>query len=275
MNLYEAKTYREFVKACLAQDDKRRGAVKKLALQLKCHSTYVSQVTKGKADFSNDQAISFCKFYKLSTEQSEFFIDLLSRDRAANKDTKAHFQQRIDRRRHELLDMKKRWQIAASLTAEQENKYYSSWTPQAVHVYCQMPGFHNVQMIARDLKLAESQVTAQLQILEQLGFVESSSKGYYGVRDSVHLGRDSDILGRNHANWRLKAIADITESGALPGTHYSSIISMSAASAERIKNLILKHIDLTRDEIMPSPPEGLYVYNLDFYPLLAQHRQNP
>lgn len=271
MNLYETKSSRDFVKACLTQTETRRGAVKKLAYFLKCHSTYVSQVTSGKADFSNDQAVSFCKFYKLSSEQSEFFLDLLGRDRAANKETRQHFQMRLDRRLSELQNMKKRWQITTSLTAEQENKYYSSWIPQAVHVYCQMPGLHTAASIAQGLRLAEQQVATELQILEELGFIESSTKGFRSIRDSVHLGSESALFSRNHANWRLKATADMTEVRTLPGMHYSSIISMSAKTAERIRSLILQHIDATRAEIIPSPPEGLYIYNLDFYPLLLKN----
>jgi predicted ArsR family transcriptional regulator len=131
-----------------------------------------------------------------------------------------------------------------------------------------MPGFHTAQQIARDLGLTVDLISVHLQVLEQLGFIEASTRGYIGARDSVHLGRDSEIIGRYHSNWRLKAISDITQAGTLPGTHYSSIISMSAATAVKIKDLILKHIDETRDHIMPSPPDELYIYNLDFYPLL-------
>ena len=56
MNVFEAKNYRDYVKACLKRDREsgKAGSVKRLARQLKVHSTYISQVVKGKSDFSLD-----------------------------------------------------------------------------------------------------------------------------------------------------------------------------------------------------------------------------
>ncbi len=129
MNVYEARTYREFVKACLAdaRTAGRKGIARQVAAHLKCHSTYISQVCKGKADLSLDQALLFAGYFKLGGEQAEFLLDLLHRDRAGTREAQAHYQGRLDRRLAELSDMKKRWRIAETLSAEQESKYYDSW----------------------------------------------------------------------------------------------------------------------------------------------------
>lgn len=269
MNVYDAKTYREFVRASLDGGERgaRRGAVKKLAHHLKCHSTYVSQVTSGRADFSLDQGARFCSYHKLTADQTEFFLDLLSRDRAATREAKQHYQARVDRRLQELSDMKKRWRITETLTAEQELKYYGTWVPQAVHLLCQLPGLHTADSVARALRLPLEVARQTLADLESLGFVEADLQGYRSIRDTVHLGTDSRMYARNHVNWRLKAIQDMAAGGALPGRHYSSVISMSAETAKEIEALILQHIEKTRDAVLPSPPEQLYVYNLDFYKL--------
>ncbi len=271
MNVYEAKTYCAFVLACLdgAREAGKKGAARRLALELKCHSTYVSQVLRGKADLSPDQAVRFCAYFKLGAEQTDFFLDLLARDRAATKETKAHYQKRLDRRLAELSDMKKRWGIAESLTAEQESRYYGSWIPQAVHLYCQLPGPHDAARMATALAVPEERIAKVLRDLAELGFVEKTSAGWVSRRDSVHLGKDSALIGRYHANWRLKTIADLTAQGGAFGTHYSAVVSMSAKTAKELQELILKHLEAARDAIIPSPSEGLYVHSLDFYPLVA------
>jgi hypothetical protein len=269
MNVYEAKSYRDFVKASLdgAAPGARRGAVKRLAEFLKVHSTYVSQVTTGKADFSVDQGIRFCAYCGLAADQTEFFLDLLNRDRAATKEAKAHYQMRVDRRLAELTDMKKRWRLADALTGEQELKYYGSWIPQAVHLYCQLPGPHTAASIAAGLRLTEDRVTGVLADLEGLGFVELTARGYRSMRDSVHVGKDSTLISRYHINWRQKAIADFTATPRLPGFHYSSVVSLSEPAAKEIRELILAHIEATRAVIIPAPSEKLFVYCLDFYGL--------
>lgn len=275
MSIYEVKSYRDFVRACL--DDERaagkRGAARRLADELKCHSTYVSQVTSGKADLSVDQGMRLCAYYRLSAEQTEFFLDLLNRDRAGTREAKAHFQMRIDRRLAELADMKKRWKLDATLTAEHELKYYSTWIPQAVHLYCQLPGTHTAQSIAQALDLAVAKVEKVVADLEALGFIGRSAKGLRSLRDSVHLGKDSEFISRVHVSWRLKAVADLTMRARLPGRHYSSVVSMSEKTAREIDRMILAHIETVREIIGPSPAETLHVYNLDFYPLLADIKE--
>lgn len=268
MIVYDSKTYREFVKACLAgaRAAGRKGAARQLALHLKCHSTYVSQVIKGKADLSIDQGLGFCGYFKLGTEPTEFFLDLLQRDRAATREAKAHFQGRLDRRLAELSDMKKRWKISETLSAEQESKYYGSWVPQAVHLYCQLPGRHTAASIAKALTLTEARVAAVVDDLASLGFLEATSEGLKSLRDSVHLGNDSALIARNHVNWRVKTITDLTARGRA-GRHYSSVVSMSAKTALEIEAMILAHVEQTRAVILPSTSEGLYVYCLDFFPL--------
>jgi hypothetical protein len=271
MSVYQAKTYRDYVRASLAGGEGgRRGAVKRLAEHLRCHSTYVSQVVSGKADLSVDQAMRFCGYCELPSDQTEYFLDLLQRDRAGTKEARAHFQTRIDRRLAELSDMKKRWQIAETLTAEQELKYYANWIPQAVHLYCQLPGSHTVESIAQALGLGTDKITKVIADLESLGYLGNGPRGWRSLRDTVHLGKDSEITARSHVHWRLKTIAELTERSRLPGTHYSSVITMNDKAAREIDALILQHIDATRSVILPAPSESLYVYCLDFYPLLQR-----
>lgn len=272
MNVFEAKNYREYVKACLKRDREsgKAGSVKRLARQLKVHSTYISQVVKGKSDFSLDQAHAFCSYEKLSTDQTEFFLDLVCRDRSGTKEAKAHYAERVERRLSELANMKKRWHITGSLTEDQELKYYHSWIPQVVHLYCQLPGNHTIESIAEALGVQIDGISSVVSDLESIGFVERTSTGVVSLRDNVHLGRGSRFTTQNTINWRLKAIADITRSGQLPGIHYSSVVSMSKNAAIEIDKLILKHLDEMRDIIVPSPSEELYSYCLDFYPLIKR-----
>lgn len=270
MNIFEAKNYRDYVKACIKRDrdSGKTGSVKRLARFLKIHSTYVSQVIKAKSDFSVDQALGFCIYENLSPEHTEFFLDLVCRDRSGTQEARAHYQARIERRLGELADMKKRWHISESLTEDQEQKYYHSWLPQVVHLYCQLPGKHSIESISAGLGIQTEAVSAVIEDLESIGFVERSAGGVASLRDSVHLGRGSRFTARNTVNWRLKVISDITGTGRLPGIHYSSVVSMSKKASAEIDKLILKHLDEMRDIVVPSPSEALYSYCLDFYPLV-------
>ena len=81
-----------------------------------------------KAHLNNEQALAFCQHYHLDPKETEFFINLVNRDRAANKATRAHFQTLLDRQIHEREDLESRIQATNQLTLEQSLSYFESWT---------------------------------------------------------------------------------------------------------------------------------------------------
>jgi plasmid maintenance system antidote protein VapI len=268
MLVYEAQTYRHFVSACLGDESSREwGAVKKLAAALKCHSTYVSQILSEKAHLSTEQAVMFCRYFHIDLDASEFFLDLVARDKAGNDDTRRHFQQRLDRRLGERLSLKNRLRIDDALTAEHEGRYYDGWLPQAVHICCQLPGSHSAKSLAQTLKAEVGKVESILKDLEAIGLVEKSPSGLKSLKDSVHLAKDSPNNSRFHTNWRLKTTAELMTTARMPGAHYSSVISISAAAVAELQELILRHLEACRAIIVPAPAEQVYVHCIDFYAL--------
>lgn len=271
MKIFDAKTYREYLRFRLGVDSetKKRGSIKALSEYVVCHPTYASQVLRGISDFNNEQGVKCCQYFQLNEDETEFFIDLLNCDRAGDKATKAHFQNRIDRRRNDHLNMKKRWKVKSQLTAEQQLRYYESWIPQALHMLSQIDEGVTAEEAAAKLHISKEAATRLLQSLAEIGLVhEKEGDGRYtSLLDSVHLGTDSTALVRHHLNWRAKVSSDLTTQGIGSGTHYSSLMTMSPADALIIKKFILDHLEASREVIIKSPSEKLYCYLLDFYPL--------
>lgn len=270
MSVYEAENYRQFMDSLIRPKAKRTwGAVKRLATVLKCHSTYVSQIINGKADLSTEQALGFCRFFQLDQEATHHFVDLLSRDKAGNLETRDYFQSKIEKRLADRLNLKKRMNINESLSSEQEAKYYRGWLPQAVHMCCQLPEGRTAKSIAARLTVPEHAVASILKDLESIGLIEADGSTYKCLKDSVYLGKDSPTISRFHVNWRLKTVSEMTTTAKLPGTHYSSVLSMSRVGAKQLRELVLRHVEESRALIISSPSEEIYSYCLDFYPLTA------
>lgn len=87
----------------------------------------------GRGHFSHEQALLFCSHFKLSEEESEFFIDLLNRDRAGTSEASLHFQRIINRKILERRSFQKRNKLQSVLKENQEVKYLASWIPSAVY----------------------------------------------------------------------------------------------------------------------------------------------
>lgn len=268
-NLFEATSYRSVVEASLLGDEGHRqhGSVKALAKSLKCHSTFVAHVRVGKADFSAEQALRFCRHIGVNDEATAFFLDLVSAERAADLDSKAYFEARLERARAERRDLKKRLKIAGNLTPNDEARYCRSWVTQAVHMHCQLPGLQTAATIAASLGVEQPAVEDSASILVDLGFIRVERGEYICVNAFFHLGKDSPFTDQIHINWRLKAVQNLGLSGTARGFHYSSVVSLSEETAAEVTELIMKHIESSRKLIAPSPSKLVYSYSLDFFPL--------
>lgn len=273
--VFESNGYRDFIRICLGKDDssKRNGAVKNLAQHLKCHSTYISQVVNEKAHFSNEQAVNFCLYFQLNEEETEFFINLVNRDRAGSAEAKAHFDKMIKRQLEERSNLKKRWHTTNTLELEPGLQYYETWIPQAIHILSQIDQYQTIDAISSALKVDRTKTVDILKMLDTIGLIEFQNGKVKTIVDSIHLEKKSPLHAKFLANWRLKAIEDLSYGRDQSGINYSSVVSLSEEAQLKIKSIILRHLEETRDLIIKSKSEKLCVYNLDFYSLTSTERK--
>lgn len=260
--VFEYDDYQTFARACLGH-----GGIKKLAASLCCHATYVSQVMHGKSHFNNEQAAGFCAHFSLNESESEYFINLVNRDRAGNAATRAHFDRLLKRQKSERDELTARIRVTNALTTEQRQVYYATWIPQAIHILCQIEDRRTPEKIAAALTLRLEIVREQLSALEEMGLVRRAGEEYRSVVDSIHLEPNSPLRAKLVANWRFKAIEDFSRGTDPRAIHYSSVLSLSPEAIERLRALIVDHLEETRQVVIDSPSERMAVFNLDFYTL--------
>jgi hypothetical protein len=270
-SVFESNDYRDFVKLSLQSGEATipRGVVKKLAQVLKCHPSYVSQVLNQRAHFSNEQGIGFCHWLGLNQDETEFFVNLLNKDRAGTPEGREHFGRIIQRQLEERDDLKKRWKTSRSLDLEPSLRYYETWMPQALHMLAQIDGYQTVKELAAELNIEASKATELVKMLEAIGVLSFKNGKIKSQLDSVHLAKNSPMQTRFLTNWRLKAIDDFNLGKDPEGVNYTSVVSLSAEAKVKIKKLIYSHLEDTRNHILKSRSEQLCVYNLDFYSLKA------
>lgn len=268
MDIFAAPTYREFVSESIKPKSGHSwGSVKRLAEVLKCHSTYVSQIIKGKSDMSLEQAVAFCDSLGLKPDEADHFLDLLNRDKAGSKQSRTYFQSRIDRRLKERRDLKARLTATDGLSLDLGVRYYNGWLPQVVHICTQTKGGDTAEGIARMLRLDLQKVEEILDELTEIGLIEFVEGKIRCLKDSVFIDKDSPLITRFHSNWRMRTVHEMLTSVKPSGTHYSSVLTMSADTARKLQELIFQHIRETRELVLPSPSEHVYSFCLDFYPI--------
>lgn len=266
IDVYAAATYRDVVDCSLRiESGTNRRGVAQLAEALKVHPTFVAKVIKGSVDFSMEHAIRFCRHVPLDDVATDYFVDLVNRDRAADDLTRRHFNGRLDAARAKKENLKERLRGGHDLSLEQQLDYYESWLPQAIHIRCQTKGRHDRASLTKALGVSETSVREVVTRLLEMQILVEKDKQLHSNIDFVHTGRESALIRRLHINWRQKIISDVMEGRGLAGVHFSAVASMSAAAESKIRMLITESLEQSKKVIANSESEKVCVYAVDFY----------
>jgi hypothetical protein len=263
LEVLDFDSYRKLLVAVLEQ--KGRGSVSSLARELQCHPTFVSQVAKGKADFSSEQAFRFGKWIPFTGDAFDSFLLLHQWERAGSTELKQFLKQRLNQFRQKREDLKSRWQQKDILSSEVEILYYSHPLFQIVHAAVQIPKLQQIDELSKQLGVGVSHTLKILRRLEGWGLVREQQNKWKALETSLHLSKNSLSIASFHSLWRQVVQARLQQNLEVPGIHYSAIACVDAATADQVKKILLNALDASRKVIEPSPSREAYVLTLDFF----------
>jgi uncharacterized protein (TIGR02147 family) len=244
-----------------------RGYGRKLAEAAGCRTAYISQVLRGSAQLSLEQALGISRMLGHSDHENEFFLLLVQHERASTIDLKSYFKRKIDTLARNRLQ--KKMPRSASLPDSSQATYYASWYFIAVHMALTIDGLREPLAIAQRLSLSLERVREVLEFLENAGLVLRKGTEYHSGSNTLHLSPKSGWTARHHANWRLQAIKAF-DRGSKPGKsgpdlHYSSVLTISHQDAILIKDRLLREVSAIAEIVTPSPSEELFSFDVDFF----------
>jgi len=260
MNIYEYKDYASYIEAIVQQGS--WGIHSQIAKAANCQASYLSQVIRGKAHLTPDHVIGIANHLKLSVDETEFFLKLVEYEKAGPL-LKKFIQQRLNEMKKNRNDLAIRYQAPSLADSEALLRYYSSWHWSAIHILVSA-GFNTLERLSLRIQLPIDVIRSTLLSLEQMGLVKQQNGVWIELDKSIHLPKDSHLTGLNHWNWRQRAIQDaqLQNNSSL---HYSSVQSLSHSDFQKIKEMILKLIDQSRNLIKDSPGEDGFCFNCDFF----------
>lgn len=267
MQVWEFHTYRDYLVSRLGPEGSRSGARKEMAAAIQVHTTYVSQVLKGKAEFSLEQAEAINTFFGHTEDEGEYFISLLLKDRAGSPKLKARFENKIQRMRDARLNISQRLNVENAITEKDREKFYSSAIYGATHVLCSLPQFGNIESLAEALQLSRQRVAEIVEFLLRIGVLKRENDRLSPGSKHVHLGNESEMVLKHHTNWRMHAINNLQFLDR-DDLHYSACLSISHEGAFIVKEAILETLKRVVEIVGKSEVETGYVLNFDFYKLI-------
>lgn len=237
-----------------------------MARALNCQPTYITSVLYGAANLSLEQAEALNSFFAHTKEESQFFLLMVSRDRAGTQSLKVHFQEQCDQILKARLVLTKRLGQQNPLNEQSRGQFYSSWHYLAVQIALTIPEYQDHDSLAKALDLPPNLVAEVLQFLCETGLVEKRGSKFFPTATQIRLGNDSHHIRKHHTNWRIKALESLDRE-SLNDLHYSGVVSLSEVDVVRIKDTLLKQLKENLKVIADSKEQKLYVLNLDFFNL--------
>jgi uncharacterized protein (TIGR02147 family) len=265
--VFEYRDYKKYLNAALSTGGASRGSRSRLAEALRCQTAFISHVLNGNSHFSLEHAVVISRFLNHTQDESKYFVLLVSLGRAGSKELEEHFKAQIDEMQKKRAQIKERIAVDRALTAEAQIRYYSAWYYSAIHVATSIPALQTRDALASALSLAPSLVNECLEFLTEHGLVAAKNNKYEIGPVRMHLGADSPMISRLHANWRLQAMQSMERPVTRNASdlHYSTVLTISHDDAKRVREALLRAVDETEKIFRPSPEEVVYCVGMDWF----------
>ena len=264
-SLLEYNQYKTYLKDTLeGPETNQRGQKAKLAKDLGIQTTYLSQVLRGQAHLSLEQAERLNRAWGHTEQESHYFLLLVQLARAGTPQLKKYFEEQLEAVKQERFNLHKRLGLKSELSTSDQAAYYSSWVFAALHVFASIPDFQTRDALAKKLDLSPSQVGEALDFLVQIGVINEKNGKYTVGKTSMHVPNTSNFVVQHHTNWRLQAIRSF-EKRKSDDIHYTSCVTLSHADAATIKSQLIDQIKSVKNTVKVSKDEMACCFLLDFF----------
>lgn len=141
--------------------------------------------------------------------------------------------------------------------------FYSNWYFSAVRLLTSIPKFQNRDSIAEALGLTQARINRVLDFLIAVGLcVEDKDKIKMGPA-RTHVSRESPLVARHHANWRLKTLEKVNQIED-DEIVFTNPVTLSKKDFNKIREELAQFIEKFQSTVNPSEPELLCCLNIDW-----------
>jgi len=265
LSIYEYTDYKRFLLDWMARaPNKGRGQRKLLSVALGCQTPFVTHVLSGSYNFSLEQAEACARWMGLNEEDTEFFVLLVIKKRAATRGLENIINRQLSERRQSQSELKTRLNIRETMSLEDQIIYYSHWHYSVIHMACRIPQLQNVEALMAHLGLSLTQVVSALEFLTEQRLIEKNRSGYKVLKPMLHLGKDSPLLAQHHAQWRLRAIDSYQKNNA-SDLSYSGVASLSRDDFEWVRERLSQLLAEVVAKVKDSDDEMLTAICFDLF----------
>lgn len=265
MNLFDVTDYRKYLIFWL-DSQKRTGSstAASLAESIRVHPTFVSQVLKGKKDFSIEQWMQVYQLMNLTEIEKEFLHFLLLKNRAGTMESKQFYQNKIDEILKRRLVLQERMGEHKVLSDLDRAVFYSSWLYSAVRLFTACDDGKTTVQVSEKFEISKDKAQSILDFLVLTGLCRFQKDKYLMGEQHIHVSSGTSFVVRHHTNWRLKSIENLEKTTA-EEMNFTAPMSISKRDFGVIREKIVKLIQESVEVAKASAAEDLAVMTIDFF----------
>ena len=264
-SIFQYSDYRKYLRDWLANQPKRgRGLLRKWSELLGVNQSILSQVLGGKRELNLDQGYQLQTELGLGEMDAEYFLTMITHERAATHSLKEHLKNKLKKQREESLKLSKRLNHERRLSDTESAIFYSSWVFTAVWLATSLKSAQSVDSICRRFGLDNDRVVEVLNFLVEAGLVEEDLGRFRSRPQRTHLEKNSPFIVRHHSNWRMQAIRraeDLTDDELM----FSGPLSISRNDFKKVREQIVGLIQSVSTTVKETEPDDLAVFQVDLF----------
>lgn len=265
MDIFEHESYRTYIKATLKSLPKGgHGQLRKIALAIGIHTTYMSQVLSGLKNFSQEQTIELSEYLKLTPLETKYFILLVDLERAGSKKLKDYIRSQLYQIKEESQKLSSRLNKERVLEEKSHVIFYSQWLYSAVRLATSIPELQHRGELAEYFKITHNELEKIITfLLENNLCIQHGEKILMGPQ-RTHLAADSPFASRHHTNWRLQAFENYNHMKK-EDLSFTGPLSISQKDAAFVRTKITAFIQEVSETVKNTSPDQLYCLNVDWF----------
>jgi uncharacterized protein (TIGR02147 family) len=235
-----------------------------MAEAIGCQVAYISHVLSGERDFSVEQAEGITRFFAMTSDESEYFIWLVEKERAGTTQTKTFFEKLLQQKKDKYLQLKNRVNISYELDDIAKATYYSDYLYSAIHMIVTIPKFQTPNSISEALGISLKKTSQILEFLKAHGLITESSGKLISTSKYLFIDKNSPFIIQHHTNWKMQSLQNARKNDS-SDLHLSMTVTLSEKDSKLLQRRISEFIEEISETIKVSNEEKLMAIGIDFF----------
>ena len=265
MSIFDFSDYKDFVRLLVrTMQNKGRGQFKKMAEYLGVNSVVISQIFKSDKNLTPEQAVELADFFGMTKPESEYFILLVQKERAGTARLKKILQEQIKTHQARGRELQNRLPKDLELTDQAKAIFYSSWFYSGIRLLSSIDQFQSVDAMSEHFGLERATIQKAVNFLVEQGLCLRDGGRVLMGPQRTHLGSDSPLIARHHANWRVRGFSRMDQP-ASQELFFTGPMALSLEAAVQVRQELLNVIKKISDIAVESKSETTLCLNLDYF----------